>query len=440
MSKKEQNKFFERVGTSVMNEFQKFREAVRFDMKRTPVRQRHYLRPVTWLLSYPAVIKAKLRITKVGMDGVKPPYLLLCTHHAFNDFKVTTAAIFPHRANYVVAIDGFIGREWLLRQVGGICKRKFTNDIQLIRQIRHVLTKHGDILALYPEARYSLIGTNAVLPSSLGKMIKLLGVPVVMLNMHGNYLNSPCWNLHPRGNRIAADQTLLFTPQDLVDASVTEINARVNEAFEYDEYRWQKENNIIIDYPKRAEGLHKVLYQCPHCKKEYTMKTHDSTLVCTSCHKEWEMSTLGELSASEKADDETALHTEFSHIPDWYEFERKQVQDEIEKGTYHIELDVIVDALPNAKRYIRLGEAHLIHSLEGFTLSATFDDEPFILKKPVETMYSCHIEYEYFGKGDCIDLSTLDDTYYLFPIGKDFSVTKIALATEELFFKSQKKG
>ena len=54
-------------------------------------------------------------------------------------------------------------------------------------------------------------------------------------------------------------------------------------------------------------------------------------------------------------------------------------------------------------------------------------------------MYSCHIEYDYFKKGDCIDLSTLDDTYYLFPKGKDFSVTKIALATEELFFAAQKK-
>jgi hypothetical protein len=54
-------------------------------------------------------------------------------------------------------------------------------------------------------------------------------------------------------------------------------------------------------------------------------------------------------------------------------------------------------------------------------------------------MYSCHIEFDYFGKGDCIDLSTLDDTYYLFPQGSNFSVTKIALATEELFLATQKK-
>lgn len=417
-----------------MTGIERLRSEIRFDMIKKPIRQRSFLRPVTWLLSYPSTWKHRLKVHKKGMEGLKPPYLLLCTHHAFIDFKVTTAAIFPHRANYVVAIDGFIGREWLLRQVGGICKRKFTNDVQLIRQIRHVLLKQGDILALYPEARYSLIGTNAVLPESLGKMAKLLGVPVVMLNMHGNYLNSPCWNLKPRGNRLEADLTRVFTPEELKEASVAQINAKINEAFTYDEYRWQKENGIVIDYPKRAEGLHKVLYQCPHCLTEYRMTSSGSQITCGSCHKSWEMTTLGELQAVVPADDERTLVTEFPHIPDWYEFERAQVRSEIERGTYAFTCEATVDALPNAKRYIRLGTATLSHTREGFLLEGVFDGEPFRLEKPVASMYSCHIEYNYFDKGDCIDLSTLDDTYYIYPHGEDFSVTKLALATEELYF------
>lgn len=417
-----------------MTGIERLRAEIRFDMVKKPIRQRGFLRPVTWLLSYPSTWKHRLKVNKKGMEGLKPPYLLLCTHHAFIDFKVTTAAIFPHRANYVVAIDGFIGREWLLRQAGGICKRKFTNDVQLIRQIRHVLLKQGDILALYPEARYSLVGTNAVLPESLGKMAKLLGVPVVMLNMHGNYLNSPCWNLKSRGNRLEADLTRIFTPEELKEASVAEINAKINEAFTYDEYRWQKENGIVIDYPKRAEGLHKVLYQCPHCLTEYRMTSSGARITCNSCHKSWEMTTLGEMQAVVPANDEDTLVTEFSHIPDWYEFERAQVRSEIERGVYAFTCEATVDALPNAKRYIRLGTATLSHTSEGFLLEGVFDGEPFLLEKPVASMYSCHIEYNYFGKGDCIDLSTLDDTYYIYPHGEDFSVTKLALATEELYY------
>ena len=352
---------------------------------------------------------------------------------AFLDFKVTTAALFPHRASYVVAIDGFLKREWLLRNAGGICKRKFTNDVQLIRQIRHVLTQQKCVLALYPEARYSLVGTNAVLPDSLGKMAKLLGFPVVMLNMHGHYLNSPCWNLTKRGNRIEADMTLLYTPEDLAKSPVKEINTTINEAFSYDEYRWQKKNKIIISHPKRAEGLHKVLYQCPHCMTEYSMESKGTILLCGHCKKQWEMSVLGELEAVGLALDESVLNTEFKHIPSWYEFEREQVRKEIENTNYHLEVTSLVEALPNARGYIPLGEAKLTHSMDGFLLEGIFDDEFFSLAKPTLSMYSCHIEFEYFGKGDCIDLSTLSDTYYIYPQGKDFSVTKMALATEELF-------
>ena len=127
----------------------------RFDMLKKPIRQRHFLRPLTWLLSYPTVLAHRVKIARIGMRGIKPPYLLLCNHNSFIDFKVTTAAIFPHRANYMVAIDGFIGREWLLRNVGRICKRNFTNDTVMVRHMMKVAA-NGDIIVLYPEARYSL--------------------------------------------------------------------------------------------------------------------------------------------------------------------------------------------------------------------------------------------------------------------------------------------
>lgn len=419
--------------TSKSQGITKLHQAPRFDMAKKPIRQRFYLKPLTWALSYPDVIKHRLTINKKGMEGIKGPYLLLCTHMAFLDFKVTTAALFPQRASYVVAIDGFLNREWLLRNAGGICKRKFTNDIQLIRQIRHVLVQQKTILALYPEARYSLVGTNAVLPEALGKMAKLLGFPVVMLNMHGHYLNSPCWNLTKRGNRIEADMTLLYSAEDLSASSAKEINSVINEAFTYDEYRWQKENKIIINHPKRAEGLHKVLYQCPHCLTEYEMESKGTHLWCNHCKKRWKMSELGELTSVGLAFDESVHVTEFTHIPSWYEFEREQVRKEIERGSYHIEVTSLVEALPNARGYIPLGGAQLTHSMEGFLLEGVFDGEVFSLSKPILSMYSCHIEFNYFGKGDCIDLSTLNDTYYIYPQGEAFSVTKMALATEELY-------
>jgi hypothetical protein len=67
----------------------------------------------------------------------------------------------------------------------------------------------------------------------------------------------------------------------------------------YDEYKWQRDNNIHIDFPQRAEGLHRVLYQCPHCLTEHEMDSKDDELWCNHCNKHWKMDTLGELHAVE---------------------------------------------------------------------------------------------------------------------------------------------
>jgi len=69
-----------------------------------------------------------------------------------------------------------------------------------------------------------------------------------------------------------------------------------------------------------------------------------------------------------------------------------------------------------------------------FVLTGSYNGQPYTLEKSVLSLYSCHIEYDYLGKyGDCVDLNTLTDTYYIFPHDCEFSVTKLALATEELY-------
>ena len=394
-------------------------------MKKPPLRQ--HLRPLIWVLSLPAVLSHKNKLTKINMEGIKPPYLLLCNHNAFMDFKVAEKAIFPHRANYVVAIDGFWKREWLLRLIGCICKRKFTSDITLVRQLKYV-TDRGDIAVIYPEARYSLCGTTAVLPESLGKLAKILKVPVVTLICHGHHVNSPFWNLPDHKVKgTQATMKCLFTAEQLEQADYKTVMAAIEKEFVYDDFKWQKENNIKITYDQRAKGLHKILYKCPCCKTEFKMSSGGTKLTCTACSKEWEMTEYGELKA-------LTGNTEFSHIPDWYEWERAEVRKEVESGTYGTSLKAQTDALPNAKRYIDIGMSTLTHDMNGFTLTGNYNGEEYCVKLDAKSQYSVHIEYDYLGKkGDCVDLNTINDTLYVYPEGSDFSVTKMALATEELY-------
>ncbi len=400
----------------------------RFDMVKEIRVIRWYLRLLTWIISFPAVWFQGTKIRKQGVKGIKGAYLMLCNHNAFFDFMVATAAIFPRRANYVVAIDGYIKREWLLRSVGCICKRKFTNDPILIRHLIRI-AKKGEIIALYPEARYSLCGTNAVLPQSLAKLVKHLNIPVVTLITKGHHINSPFWNLEKRGNRTEADLKLIISKDEIGKMSVEEIDELIHKEFIYDDFKWQYDNKVRVKYKRRAEGLHKVLYQCPNCNTEYMMGSEGAEIFCKQCNKRWYMTEYGRLEAKEG-------NTEFAHIPDWYEWERAQVRKQIDDGTYYFDKQVRIDSLPNARGYIDLGKGRLIHNMEGFTLTGMSDGEEFMIEWPANRLYSCHIEYDYLGKyGDCVDLNTMNDTLYIYPEGEDFAVTKLSLATEELYKK-----
>ena len=398
----------------------------RFDLKSMPKRAKWYLQVVAWLLSIPETYIRKVKIEKINMDKVKAPYVLLCNHNSFFDFKVATRAFFPRRANYVVAVDGFINREKLMRNVGCLGKRKFVSDPAIVRQLKHTLEVNKSIAVIYPEARYSLIGTTAILPESLGKLIKMFKYPVVTLISHGHHLHEPVWNMIKKKVPVKSVMTYLFSKEDLETMPLEEINRKLREAFYYNDYEYQFKNKIKVKGDNRAKNLHKVLYRCPHCLTDYSMKSENNNLFCEKCNHNYFVDEYSKLK-------EVTGETIFNFIPDWFEWQRKEVRKEIENGDYSITTEVNIDSLPNSTGYYRLGVGKLTHDKNGFLLEANLQGEEFRIQKPVLSNLGVHIEYDYFGKGDCISFSTNDDTYYLFPLDQSKSVTKYHFAVEELY-------
>ena len=269
-----------------------------YNTAKLPIRQPLFFTGLMAGLSKLALLGQEYKIEKIHMEGLKPPYMLLSNHMYFIDFELCSIATFPHRVNNVATIDGYYRRPFLMEWIGCICKRKFTTDLHLVKAIRHVLREQGDVLCMYPEARYSPVGTSAILPDSLGKLVKQNKVPVVVLLHHGNYLHTPFWNYRkPRKCPLHATMTQILTAEQVEAMTAEEINAAIRTAMEYDEYRWQRENNIRITEPFRAEGLHKILYQCPACGKEHRMASEGTEIYCRECGKRWEMDELGVLHA-----------------------------------------------------------------------------------------------------------------------------------------------
>lgn len=412
-----------KISDIVYKSYDEVKAMPRFDFKKRTRKPSNLLKPLMLLLCLPEYLQRKSKVTKINMKGLKPPFFMLCNHNSFFDFKVATMTMFPRVGCNVVAIDGFIGRENLLRNCGCIGKRKFTNDPELIFNIKHILKNKKGFVSIYPEARYSLVGTTSPLPDSLGKMAKMFDVPVVVLNSHGHHLAQPVWNLKKRKCHTESTLTQILTREDLKSLSMDEVNARIQEAFVYDDYKWQKDNNIHITEDFRAEGLHLPLYKCPICGSEHHMNSKGADLYCESCKTRWHMNELGELECDKKS---------FSHIPDWFEWQRAQVNKEIRSGKYHYEKEVMIDSLPNATGYYRLGKGKLIHTSDGFRLVGDFAPDFEVAKRPLEN-FGVHIEYDYFGRGNGVSLSTSGDTYYIYPFDQKQSVTKLHFAAEELY-------
>ena len=412
-----------------------YKNKKRYNTAHYPIRQPKFFVGLIWLLSRLTMPKVPWKVEKINMEDLKPPYILLSNHMYFIDFKLAAMGTWPHRVNNVVNIDGYYRRPWLMELIGSIGTRKFTTDLHMVKSIRHVL-KRGDIMSMYPEARYSPCGTLSYLPESLGKLVKMNKVPVVAVVHHGNHLHSPFWNFRKKRKvPLYTTLTQVLTAEQVAAMSVDEINAALKEALWYDEYQYQKDNGIRITEPFRAEGLHKVLYQCPACGKEHEMGSEGAEIFCRACGKRWLLKETGELEAQ-------SGETEFAHVPDWFAWERTQVEAQIAAGTYSFEDEVEVFSLPRCWRFEKLGKAKLRHTVEeGWVLEGHYRGQDYrIHRNPLQTN-SLHIEYDYcyIRPEDCVDISTENDSFYCYPLTRTDVVTKLAFATEIIYERARQQ-
>ncbi len=405
-----------------------YKNPKKYKTAKYPIRQPIYLTWLIWILSKIMLMNKKHKVERIGMEGLKPPYMILSNHMSFVDFELVSIGTYPQRMNNVVNIDGYYMRPWLMEWIGAICTRKFTNDIHLIKSIRKVLSR-GDVLCMYPEARYSPCGITSFLPESLGMLVKRCGVPIVVATHRGNYLHAPFWNFRQKRKvPLYTTLKLVLTPEDIKSMSVKEINDKLREAFIYDDYKYQKENNIKITEPFRAEGLHTILYKCPSCKSESAMKSEGIHIFCGECSKKWELLENGELSALDG-------NTEFPHIPDWFEWERRMVREEVESGNYSYTDDIDVYSMPRCYKFEPLGAAKVSHTVsDGFIIEGHYRGKDYRIQRTPLEINSLHVEYDFphVKPFDCFDISTEDDSFYCYPT-KENVLTKLAFATEEIY-------
>ncbi len=386
-----------------------------------------FWRTLLYLVSMPTLIKFHYKFKKVGMDklGKKEPCLFLMNHSSFTDMKMAAASLFPRRFNIVCTYDAFMGKNWLMKQIGCIPTHKYVNDVSLVRSMMQVVKKNKSSILMYPEACYSADGRTTVLPESLGGFIKMLDVPVVMITTFGAFARDPLYNnLQIRKVKISAEMKYILSKEDIKEKSADEINEIVGECFDLDYFKWQQDEKVKIDEPWRAEGLNRVLYKCPHCFVEGNMFSRGAELVCSECGHKYVLDEYGYLVHQGEGG-------KFNHVPDWYAWERECVRAELEAGTYELADAVDIFMLVDTKALYHVGSGEIAQTLDGIRLTG-LDGKLDILQKP-QAAYTLNTDFNWYELGDIICLSHQNRLYYCFPKTKRDIVAKARLATEETY-------
>ena len=392
---------------------------------RKPLRPNFLLQTVIRIAALPDLWSTRFRYTTQGMEQIKgQPCLILMNHSCFLDLMIVSRIFYPRKYGIVCTSDGFVGKEWLMRFLGCIPTQKFVSDVSLIRDMEYMLKEKKTSVLMYPEASYSFDGTATALPRKMGILLKKLGVPVVTVTTQGAFSRQPLYNnLIKRKVPVSAHVSCMATAQQVKEMSVRELDELLDKAFTFDGFAWQKENGVQIKDTTRADGLERILYKCPHCGAEGQMQGKGITLSCNHCGKTWEMDVLGQLHATEG-------ETEYTHIPDWYAWERAEVRRELEDGSYQLETDVDIGMLVDFKAIYMVGQGHLSHSSEGFHLTGC--DGKLEYSQGALACYGLYADYFWYSIADVICIGNNDALYYCFP--KDGTpVAKTRMAVEELY-------
>jgi len=396
--------------------------------RRLPVKQSSFARWILKTASAGEVKAVDFSYEEIGMEnlGKDEPALFLMNHSSFTDLCIAAEILKDRQYHIITTNDGFIGKEGLMRWIGCIPTRKFIVDMGLVKDMQYTFNKLNSSILMFPEASYSFDGSGTPLPESLGKFIKIMKTPVVMIFTKGAFLRDPLYNnLQKRKATVSSTVKYLLSADDIKSKSAEEINKILADEFDYDHFRSQSLENIKIDEKFRADGLNRPLYKCPVCNTEGEMEGAGIKIKCHHCNAWAELSEDGRL-VSDNGE------IPFEYVTDWYAWERECVAGEVAAGQYSMDLDVDILMLADSKSMYKVGEGRLIHDKKGFTLTGC--DGKLEYKQKPQASYGLYSDYFWYEIGDMISIGDYNYQYYCFPKDqKGAIVAKARLATEEMY-------
>ena len=345
----------------------------------------------------------KRKFVRNEVKGKKGPFVIIANHQAALDFANLIGVTREH-ITFVISNSFFntVPIKKQLDKAGMIPKQQFQTGINDMRRMREVLDG-GGILAIYPAGLMCEDGLSTPIPDATYRFLRWLGTDVYMARTEGTYFVMPKWSRKKRPGRTYLDVYKLFSKEELTKMPLDELTARANEALLFDAYRDQERHRIKYRGASNVEGLENVLYKCPHCGEEFSIKVKDERVIyCDRCGYEQTCDEYGFLHKTSEIGDEVR------YVSDWSRKIYSDMKEKITSGEYtEIEADTKISMIDRDKhKFVEVGAGSLNVTREHITLVGTVNGEPVDVK-----LTSAMFPSLPFGPGRYVELQSGEEIY-----------------------------
>ena len=320
-----------------------------------------------------------LKVGRNELTGTSGRRILICNHEAAIDFLPVYATVNERcsmvASNSIVMSIPVVAP--LAKRAGVICKNQFQTTITDMRAMKRVVDGEG-LLVLFPAGMMTESGTSTPIPRATAKALKWLDADVYVGKVGGTYLTGPKWSKVSRKGEITLDIYKLASREEFSALSIEQAEALVDEHLAFDAYRANEVNRIAYKNGDNVEGLEQVLFRCPGCGEDFTVRAEGNRLFCTECGFGLESDRYGLLHAPDGGE------PMFRYPSDWY----AKIEGEIgalvaaDPGYEFFTMADVYKINPKKHRYEKAGRAAVTMTFERFVLDGELFGEEFYQEIP----------------------------------------------------------
>lgn len=355
-----------------------------------------------------AKVKFKREFLRNEIKDKKGPFVIISNHAAALDF-VNLIGATKRPMNFVISSSFYntIPLKSVMPKLGLIPKQQFQTNLSDIHKMKSVID-NGNILVIYPAGLMSEDGTPTPVPVATYNFLKWLKADVYVAKNIGTYFSMPKWRQGGiRGGKTYIDIYKLFDKEELISEDIEVIRKKTDEALYFDAYDEQEKHLIKYRNNSDIRGLENILYICPNCKREFTMKVRKSnTIFCEACRYE------------EYADSYQFLHKvgdvgeEIRHPSKWNNLIHKILRErfdngELEELSSNVQIQMITEG---EGKFERVGSGEMKLCRDHFTLTGIIGLEKVDISIPTATFAALP-----FKPGKFIEIQHGDKIYRCFP-------------------------